>query len=300
MCVGSQGPKASKSAPQGGSVSWTLHYAEGRYPQNKPPVSSRLVLFMCESGSPCPTECVVPPIIEARDVHKSYVMGEEKVPALQGITLSISSGEMVAVMGPSGCGKTTLLNCLSGLDSFDAGAVQIAGQSLARMNDRQRTAYRARQMGFIFQTFNLLPVLSAAENVELPLLVTGLQASQARTRARGVLAQVGLEDRIAHLPAQLSGGQRQRVAIARALVNQPAILWADEPTGNLDEDTSKEVLALLRDLNQSLDQTLVVVTHDSLVSERCDWIVRMQNGRIVPADQDQDDPNAAEPETPAA
>ena len=223
-------------------------------------------------------------IIEAQDVHKHYVMGEEEVPALQGITLAIAPGEMVAVMGPSGCGKTTLLNCLSGLDRFDAGTVRIAGQSLARMSDRQRTTYRARQMGFIFQTFNLLAVLSAVENVELPLLVTGTPTGQARQRAREALSQVGLQDRMSHLPAQLSGGQMQRVTIARALVNQPAIVWVDEPTGNLDEDTSEEILELLRDLNLELGQTLVIVTHDSLVSERCDWIVRMQNGRIVPAD----------------
>lgn len=220
------------------------------------------------------------PIIEAEDVSKSYFLGEVEVHALHGISLKIERGEMVAIMGPSGCGKTTLLNCLSGLDNFDSGSVRIEGQSLAQLNDRQRTIYRANQMGFVFQTFNLLPVITAQENVELPLLVNGVAARQARERALEVLVQVGLEGRTAHRPSQLSGGQRQRVAIARALVNRPAIVWADEPTGNLDEETSTEVLDLMRQLNQKWQQTFVVVTHDTLVSGRCDRVVRMQQGQI--------------------
>lgn len=220
------------------------------------------------------------PIIEAEDVSKSYYLGEVEVQALVGVSLSIDKGEMVAIMGPSGCGKTTLLNCLSGLDDFDSGSVRIEGQSLADLNDRQRTTYRANQMGFVFQTFNLLPVISAQENVELPLLVNGVAARHAREQALEALAQVGLEGRTAHRPSQLSGGQRQRVAIARALVNQPAIVWADEPTGNLDEETSTEVLDLMRQLNRNWQQTFVVVTHDTLVSGRCDRVIRMQQGRI--------------------
>lgn len=220
-------------------------------------------------------------IIKATEVHKSYFLGELEVKALVDLSLSIEKGEMVAVMGQSGCGKTTLLNCLSGLDSFEQGTVEIAGQSLEALSDWQRTNYRAAHMGFVFQTFNLLPVITAAENVELPLLVTGMGSREARIRALEVLGQVGLSDRAAHLPAQLSGGQRQRVAIARALANQPAIVWADEPTGNLDEDTSKEVLDLMRNLNQSHAQTFVVVTHNSQIGELCDRTVRMQNGQIV-------------------
>lgn len=236
------------------------------------------------------------PIIEAADVHKTFFLGEVRVPALRGISLAIGTGEMVAVMGPSGCGKTTLLNCLSGLDSLDSGSVRIEGQSLTDLNDRQRTVYRSRHMGFVFQTFNLLPVISALENVELPLLVNGVPAREARVQAKETLSLVGLEERLQHRPAQLSGGQRQRVAIARALVNQPAIVWADEPTGNLDEDTSAEVLDLMRSLNQGSGQTIVVVTHDSLVSARCDRVIRMHQGRIRTETSDDSEP--VEPEAP--
>ena len=225
-------------------------------------------------------DCTVTPIIEAQEVCKNYYLGEVEVQALHGVSLSIDPGEMVAIMGPSGCGKTTLLNCLSGLDNFDSGSVYIDGQALSLLNDRKRTAYRASQMGFVFQTFNLLPVISAQENVELPLLINGVASRQAREQAREVLVQVGLEGRTTHRPAQLSGGQRQRVAIARALVNRPAIVWADEPTGNLDEETSAEILDLMRTLNQKWEQTFVVVTHDTLVSGRCDRVIRMQQGRI--------------------
>ncbi len=225
-------------------------------------------------------DSTITPIIDAKDVYKSYYLGEVEVHALHGVSLSINPGEMVAIMGPSGCGKTTLLNCLSGLDNLDSGSVCIDGKMLTQLNDRKRTAYRASNMGFVFQTFNLLPVISAQENVELPLLINGVAAKQAREQARDVLVQVGLEGRTAHRPAQLSGGQRQRVAIARALVNRPAIVWADEPTGNLDEETSVEILDLLRQLNQKWEQTFVVVTHDTLVSTRCDRVVRMQQGRI--------------------
>ncbi len=221
------------------------------------------------------------PIIEVRNVHKHFAAGEINVHALQGVDLSIQTGEMVAVMGPSGCGKTTLLNCLSGLDSFDEGEILIEGQSLARLNDRQRTGYRAAHMGFVFQSFNLLPVVSALENVELAFLVNKVGTGEARRRARDMLATVGLEQWSAHRPSQLSGGQRQRVAIARALANRPAIVWADEPTGNLDENTSREILALMRSLNQEHRQTFVIVTHDMQVSEYCDRIVHMRMGQIV-------------------
>lgn len=230
------------------------------------------------------------PIIHAENIHKTFRTGEIEVHALRGVDLSITPGEMVAVMGPSGCGKTTLLNCLSGLDSFDEGEVQIEGTSLAEMNDRARTDYRARRMGFVFQTFNLLPVISAVENVELPLLLSDVKPREARQKALEGLAAVGLSDRTDHRPAELSGGQRQRVAIARALANQPAIVWADEPTGNLDSQTAEDILTLMRKLNEVQGQTLVIVTHDHDIGDMCDRIVRMQDGQITDPGNDRDQP----------
>ena len=221
------------------------------------------------------------PIIEARDLHKVYDTGAVQVRALSGVDLAVAPGEMVAVMGPSGCGKTTLLNCLSGLDRFDHGDVIIEGVSLAAMSDRERTAYRARRMGFVFQFYNLLPVLSAVENVELPLLVARVGAGEARRRAHEAMAMVGLPDRADHLPDQLSGGERQRVTIARSLVNEPAIVWADEPTGDLDSEMADEIVDLMRRLNREQGLTLVVVTHDIAVGRRTDRIIRMLDGAIV-------------------
>ncbi len=220
-------------------------------------------------------------IIVANEVQKTFRTGTVEVHALRGIDLEVARGEMVAIMGPSGCGKTTLLNCLSGLDEFDEGEVFIEDANIRKMNDRKRTTYRAERMGFVFQTFNLLPVLTAVENVELPLLVSGVRPGEARKRALAALADVSLSDRVQHRPAELSGGQRQRVTIARALVNQPAIVWADEPTGNLDSKASADVLALMRTLNRERKQTLVIVTHDPLIGAACDRIVRMEDGRIV-------------------
>lgn len=221
------------------------------------------------------------PIVSAREIHKRFQLGNVEVHALRGIDLDVMPGEMVAVMGPSGCGKTTMLNCLSGLDEFDSGEVHVEGTSLLEMNDRQRTSYRAHRMGFVFQTFNLLPVINAVENVELPLLVGGMRTSEARQRATEALEQVGLGDRLHHRPGELSGGQRQRVTIARALANEPALVWADEPTGNLDSTSAGEVLALMRNLNQENGQTFVIVTHDQEVGALCDRIVRMQDGEIL-------------------
>ena len=221
------------------------------------------------------------PIIQAQNIHKTFRNGQIQVHALRGVDMTIASGEMVAVMGPSGCGKTTLLNCLSGLDSFDEGDVQIEGTSLAEMSDRVRTDYRARRMGFVFQSFNLLPVISAAENVELPLLLSDVKPGEARRRALEGLDKVGLSDRANHRPAELSGGQRQRVAVARALANEPAIIWADEPTGNLDSQSAQDILALMRTLNREQGQTFVLVTHDLAIGEQCDRIVHMRDGQIV-------------------
>jgi ABC-type lipoprotein export system ATPase subunit len=222
-----------------------------------------------------------PVMVEARGVYKSYGAEEFVVHALEDVSLQIEKGSLVAVMGPSGCGKTTLLNVLSGLDEIDRGEIFVAGEPLHDMNDARRTGYRARHMGFVFQGFNLMPVLSAVENVELPLLVSGAGVAAARKRALEVLEQVRLADRAHHRPNQLSGGQQQRVAMARALAGEPAIVWADEPTGNLDSDTSREVLDLLLRLNRENGQTFVVVTHDPDVGELMDRIVRMEDGRIV-------------------
>lgn len=220
-------------------------------------------------------------MIVATQLYKNYYTGNVEVQALRGIDLTIEQGEMVAIMGPSGCGKTTLLNCLSGLDELDAGEVLIEGESLHKMGDRARTRYRARRMGFIFQTYNLLPVLSALENVELPLLVSGVAPKAARTQATAALEQVGLAERIHHKPAELSGGQRQRVTIARALANAPAIIWADEPTGNLDSKTATDILTIMQDLNRQQRQTFVIVTHDPEVGELCDRVIYMYDGQIV-------------------
>jgi putative ABC transport system ATP-binding protein len=219
-------------------------------------------------------------IIEAHDLRKTYQTGALKVEALRGVDFAVQRGEMVAIMGPSGCGKTTLLNCLSGLDEFDAGEARIAGTSLRDMNDNQKTTYRAQQMGFVFQVYNLLPVLSAVENVELPLLVGGVRPGEARKRAREALDLVGLASWERHRPAELSGGQRQRVTVARALANRPAIVWADEPTGALDSESAGDILDLLERLNREIGQTLVMVTHALEVGERANRIVRMRDGRI--------------------
>jgi putative ABC transport system ATP-binding protein len=224
-------------------------------------------------------------IIQASQVVKTYDTGSAKVEALKRIDFSVQRGEMVAVMGPSGCGKTTLLNCLSGLDSVDSGQIILDGNDLARMSDKKRTRYRAKRMGFIFQVYNLLPVLNAAENVELPLLVSGVKPSEAREKALAALETVGLADWKDHRPAELSGGQRQRVTIARSLVNDPAIVWADEPTGALDSHSANDIVDLLRALNLKNNLTIVVVTHDQTVGDRCDRIVRMRDGAIEPVAQ---------------
>ncbi len=221
-------------------------------------------------------------IVVARGVHKIYHSGKGmRVHALRGIDLEVRRGEVVAIMGPSGCGKTTLLNCLSGIDDIDEGEIDIDGVSLRRMDDNTRTDYRARQMGFVFQLYNLLPVLSTVENVELPMLISGAKSSEARQKALGVLEMVGLGERAAHKPAELSGGQRQRVTIARALVNDPAIIWADEPTGDLDSETAQEIMDLILRLNRENRETFIVVTHSEEIGDQCDRIVRMRDGFIV-------------------
>jgi putative ABC transport system ATP-binding protein len=220
-------------------------------------------------------------MVRAVDVAKVYDTGRLRVDALRGVSLTISRGEMVAIMGPSGCGKTTLLNCLSGLDSITSGDVFIEGVSLKTMSDRQRTRYRARRMGFVFQFYNLLAVLTAAENVEMPLLLTGVSTGEARRRALDTLDLVGLRERADNRPGELSGGERQRVTIARALVNEPAIVWADEPTGDLDSTNAEEIINLMCRLNQERGVTFALVTHDISVGRRAHRIVRMKDGAIV-------------------
>jgi len=220
-------------------------------------------------------------IIDARDVVKTYRTDDVVVNALRGVTFNVTRGEMVAIMGPSGCGKTTLLNCLSGLDVIDEGVIYINGEDINKMSDNKRTEFRARQMGFVFQFYNLLPVLNAIENVELPLLVSGTKAGEARKKAGEALDLVQLRDWGKHKPAQLSGGQRQRVTIARALVNRPAIVWGDEPTGDLDTANADAIMDLIQQLNREHNQTFVIVTHAPDIAARCHRIIHMKDGQIV-------------------
>jgi putative ABC transport system ATP-binding protein len=219
-------------------------------------------------------------IISAKDVHKTYDTGKIQVKALRGLNLEVKKGEMIAIMGPSGCGKTTLLNCFSGLDDLTGGEVLIEGQDIHKMKDNPRTEYRAKRMGFIFQSFNLLPVLTAVENVELPLLVSGSSTKEAKLSAEKALNLVGLTEWKDHKPSELSGGQQQRVTIARSLVNNPTIVWADEPTGNLDTKNSVEVMDLLIELNKKNKQTFVIVTHDPAIGKKCSRVVEMKSGVI--------------------
>jgi len=218
------------------------------------------------------------PLIRSKGLHKFYE-GEVRVHALRGVNLSINKGEMVAVMGPSGCGKTTLLNCLSGLDDISKGKVWIGGKDLESLSDNEKTEMRALNMGFVFQFYNLLPVLSAVENVELPLLLAG-KSDGAREKAEEALKMVGLGHRIEHRPSALSGGERQRVTIARAIVNEPDIVWADEPTGDLDSKTSEKIMDLLCKLNDKNGHTMVLVTHEDRVAHRAERTLHMESGII--------------------
>jgi putative ABC transport system ATP-binding protein len=219
-------------------------------------------------------------IVSTKDLVKIYDTGEVKVTALNGISLDLQQGEMVAVMGPSGCGKTTLLNCLSGLDDITEGVVNIDGKNIAELNDKEKSGYRARNIGFVFQFYNLLPVLTAIENVELPLLLAKKSPKEARKVSEKMLELVGLKDWATHKPAELSGGQRQRVTIARALANTPAIVFADEPTGDLDSKTSEEIMNLLMDLNRCEGITFLIVTHDPTVGKNVPRKITMKDGQI--------------------
>ncbi len=232
------------------------------------------------------------PLLAARGVRKLYRSTGGEVVALDDIDLTVGRGELVAVMGPSGSGKTTLLNCLSGLDDIDGGQVLVEGHDLFAMSDAERTHHRARSMGFIFQAFNLIPVFSAVENVELPLLLRGSPTRLARRQALAMLDRVGLSHRSSHRPNEMSGGEQQRVTIARALVGHPAIVWADEPTGNLDSAMAASVLELIRELNEQERQTIVLVTHDPTIGAAARRILHMRDGRF-------DGPGSQEPVSPA-
>ena len=221
------------------------------------------------------------PIIEVLNLKKEYKMGDTVVHALEDVSLKINRGEFVSIMGPSGSGKTTLLNMIGALDNPTSGEVIVNGINIAQMNDNQRTNLRLRNMGFIFQFYNLVPVLSALENVELPLVFARVPKKVRRIKAKRFLEVVGLSDRLAHLPDELSGGEQQRVAIARSLCNEPAILIADEPTGELDTKKGSEVINLLRDLNKNLNQTVLMVTHDPDVGELAERYLRMKDGKII-------------------
>jgi putative ABC transport system ATP-binding protein len=221
-----------------------------------------------------------PVVLRAEGVRKIYRSGADEVEALRGVDLEVGAGEFVAVMGPSGSGKTTLLNCFSGLDSIDGGRVVVEGKSIHELPDSERTQHRASAMGFIFQAFNLIPVFTTVENVELPLLLAGDREADARLRAEETLARVGLGHRFRHRPSELSGGEQQRVAIARALAGRPRIVWADEPTGNLDSEMATSVMELLEELHGE-GQTLILVTHDSTVAARGTRLITVRDGRIV-------------------
>ncbi|MGB0200934.1 MAG: ABC transporter ATP-binding protein [Candidatus Poseidoniaceae archaeon] len=220
-------------------------------------------------------------VMQASELWKLYASGESTVQAVKGVNVSIGEGEMIAIMGPSGCGKTTLLNVLSGIDEPTSGTVTIDDKSLFVVSDDERSRMRAEYLGFIFQDFNLLPVLSAVENVELPLLLLGKSAVEARSTALDALKAVGLGERSEHRPSELSGGQQQRVAIARAIVHNPSVILCDEPTGNLDSATSSSVMTLLKSINEKMGTTFLLVTHDSDVAAQCTRVLHMEDGEII-------------------
>ncbi len=220
-------------------------------------------------------------LVEIRDVYKSFQRDAQHIDVFSGLTLDMAEGSFTALMGPSGSGKSTLLNLLAGLDKPTRGTIRVAGAEVSSLKPAQLASWRARHIGFVFQSFNLLPVLTAAQNVELPLLLTNLSRKERDERVRIALGIVGLEERLDHYPRQLSGGQEQRVAIARAIVADPTLTLLDEPTGQLDAKSSQEVLALLRRLNEEFKKTIVVVTHDAHVAERARTVLHLEKGELI-------------------
>ena len=225
-----------------------------------------------------------PPLIRIRGLSKSYRRGEQVIPVLMGLDLDVAHGDFVALMGPSGSGKSTLLNLVAGIDKPSAGSVEIGGVDIATLNEGELADWRAANVGFIFQFYNLMPVLTAFENIELPLLLTGLSSRERRQRVNATLALVSLADRAEHYPNELSGGQQQRVAIARAIVSDPVLIVADEPTGDLDRVTGQEVLSLMDQLVRELGKTIVMVTHDPKAAARARRIVQLEKGVLVDGD----------------
>ena len=224
---------------------------------------------------------MTPPLVEIRNLVKSYRRGDQIVPVLQDISLSIAEGDFIALMGPSGSGKSTLLNMIAGIDKPDSGVLRVNGEDITRLDETELADWRAANVGFIFQFYNLMPVLNAYENVELPLLLTGLSRAERRERVEMTLNLVGLGDRMEHYPNELSGGQQQRVAIARAIVSDPTIIVADEPTGDLDRKSAEDVLALLRKLNSDLGKTVIMVTHDPHAVESARTVMHLEKGVLV-------------------
>ncbi len=221
------------------------------------------------------------PLVAIRDLTKYYVRGDQVIPVLVGINLDVYEGDYVALMGPSGSGKSTLLNLVAGIDKPSSGAIRVAGVDIAELSETELAAWRAAHVGFIFQFYNLMPVLSAFDNVELPLLLTGLSRSERRERVETALRLVGLDDRKDHYPNELSGGQQQRVAIARALITDPTLVVADEPTGDLDRSTAEEILGLLDQLNREIGKTIVMVTHDPKAAAKAHRIVQLEKGVLA-------------------
>jgi putative ABC transport system ATP-binding protein len=221
------------------------------------------------------------PLVSIRDVSKYYVRGDQVIPVLVGIDLDIAAGDYIALMGPSGSGKSTLLNLIAGIDKPSSGEIHVAGVDIAQLSEAELALWRARHVGFIFQFYNLMPVLSAYGNVELPLQLTSLSRGERRERVETALALVGLSDRASHKPNELSGGQQQRVAIARALIADPTLIVADEPTGDLDRTTAEEILGLLERLNDEIGKTIIMVTHDPKAAEKAHRVVHLEKGVLV-------------------
>jgi putative ABC transport system ATP-binding protein len=220
-------------------------------------------------------------LVEIKDLTKGYYRNSRRIPVLEGVDLTVERGQFLALMGPSGSGKTTLLNVMAGLDSPDAGTVTVDGEEITRMSPKQLATWRARHIGFVFQFYNLLPVLNAFQNVELPLLLTNLSKKERREHVLTALGVVGLSDREDHFPSQLSGGEQQRVGIARAIVSDPTIIVGDEPTGDLDAKSAEEILTLLERLNEDFDKTIVMVTHDARAAERAKVVVHLDKGVLT-------------------